>query len=96
MKRIGLIKMDEEREARISLAPGEISPNHYHSSVVEEVFCLSGEIDIVIAGNKKRLVPGGACKIEPLVSHYLMNPSTGKAEYLLRQKGVYDFVHINS
>ena len=98
MTRIDLIKTDEARVARIFLDPGESSPAHYHSSVIENVVCLSGKIAIKFGtgSDQKLLTPGQICEIEQHIEHYLMNPSKAKSEYLLVQKGDYDFVPVNS
>ena len=98
MTRIDLIKTNDARVARISLEPREISPAHYHSSVIENVVCLSGEIAIKIGANNDwhRLAPGQLIEVTQQVEHHLMNPSKSKSEYLLVQKGEYDFVPVDS
>jgi quercetin dioxygenase-like cupin family protein len=86
--------MEGARVARITLEPGEVSPNHYHTEVVENIVCLVGEIEIKFdSGNKTEvLVPGKLFEINPKQPHYLINPSSSISEYLLIQKGIYDFV----
>ncbi|SER02506.1 Cupin domain-containing protein [Amphritea atlantica] len=94
MTRIDLIKMEGARVARISLAPGEISPNHYHTEVVENVVCLAGKLEIRFDDSSKTevLVPGNIYEIKPEEPHFLINLCDSTSEYLLVQKGAYDFV----
>jgi quercetin dioxygenase-like cupin family protein len=92
-----LIKTNEARVVRTCLDPGEISPAQYHSSVIESVVCLSGEIAIKIgaASDWQRLSQGQMLGVMQQVEHYLMNPSNSKSEYLLVQKGDFDFVAVD-
>lgn len=98
MTRIDLIKMEGARVARISLEPGEISSNHYHTEVIENIVCLAGKIEINFdSSNKKEvLVPGNVLEIKPKEPHFLVNLSGSTSEYLLIQKGIYDFVPTHS
>ena len=98
MNIVDLIKTDEARVSRICLEAGEISPIHYHSNVIESVVCLSGEIEVVLGSSNVRniLKPGHLIEIQPLVEHHLINIVNSTSEYLLVQKGSYDFVPINS
>ena len=98
MTRIDLIKMEGARVARIALEPGEISPNHYHTDVVENIVCLAGELEIKYDSSNKTevLVPGNIFEIKPKEPHCLINLSSSISEYLLVQKGIYDFVQIHS
>jgi len=98
MNRICLIEEIEARVARITLEPGEISPRHYHSMVVENIVCLSGEFKIMRSGSSSGqiLSPGQLCEIPPKEEHYIINTSNSPSEYLLVQKGDYDFVQVYS
>jgi len=98
VNRVDLIKTDEARVSRICLEAGEISPTHYHSNVIESIVCLSGEIEVVLGSSNDPniLKPGHLIEIQPLVGHHLINRVNSTSEYLLVQKGSYDFVPINS
>lgn len=84
--------------ARIALEPGEISKNHYHTEVVENIVCLRGELEIKFGSSDKAQVlsPGNMFEISPNEAHYLINSSSSVSEYLLIQSGDYDFVPANS
>jgi quercetin dioxygenase-like cupin family protein len=90
--------MEGARVARISLEPGEFSPNHYHTEVVENIVCLAGELEIKLDSSSKIevLVPGNIFEIKPKEPHFLINLSGSTSEYLLVQKGIYDFVPTHS
>lgn len=46
MNRLDLIDTDEARVARKVLAPNEISPQHFHSNLIENIVCLNGSIEV--------------------------------------------------
>ncbi|TPD55439.1 MULTISPECIES: cupin domain-containing protein [Thalassolituus] len=98
MNKIDLIKTDEVRVSRICLKAAEISPAHYHSNVIESIVCLSGEIEVVLdsSSDPNILKPGNLIDIQPLDGHHLINRLNSASEYLLVQKGSYDFVPIKS
>ena len=99
MNRIELIQTDEARVARIVLSPNEITTRHFHSEAVENVVCLDGCIEVHEAGSKikvTKLVPGKIYEISPGVVHHLINALETESEYLLVQKGNYDFEIVDS
>lgn len=99
MNRLDLINTDEARVARIVLAPSEISPQHLHSNLIENIVCLNGSIEVhedVEGEIVTRLKPGQIHEIAQTVVHYLINAEETDSEYLLIQKGVYDFVPVSS
>jgi len=98
VRRGDLIKTKDARVARITLRPGEKSAKHYHSSVIENVVCLDGRVEIREDENDSKVIvlnPGQIHELPPGVNHYLVNMSESDVEYLLIQKGNYDFVPVN-
>jgi len=94
LNRIDLIHTDESRVARIILSSNEITTNHFHSEVVENLVCIDGCIEVHEAGNKLKvikLVPGKMHEIRPRVVHHLINALETESDYLLIPKGRYDF-----
>jgi quercetin dioxygenase-like cupin family protein len=99
LNRIDLIHTDEARVARIVLSPNEITTKHFHSEVVENVVCLDGCIEVHEVDNKTKvtkLVPGEIHEISPGVVHHLINALETESEYLLVQKGNYDFETVDA
>ena len=96
MNRIDLIKDNTARVARIILKPKEVTPKHYHSDVIENIVCLSGQIQVFdgVAEHSQVLFPGQVYEIAPNREHYLANIYNGQSEYLLVQKAEYDFVPV--
>lgn len=72
MERTDLILTDEARVARILLSPKEVSLNQYHTHVVENVVCLTGEIGIKTSSCNQvtTLLPGQIYDISPKERHY--------------------------
>lgn len=89
-----LIKLGTARVASIDLDPGEQSPWHLHSELVETVFCLQGaiEVQIEMPGTRTSLLPGERLVIAPLLKHRLVNRQSVVSTYLLVQSGRYDFI----
>lgn len=98
MSRIDLIKESEARVARITLESEEVSPRHYHTEVIENVVCLTGQIKVIghVSDSGIILMAGQSCEIAPKAHHNIVNMRNSKSEYLLIQKGKYDFVPVHS
>lgn len=98
MSRIDLIKESEARVARITLESEEVSPRHYHTEVIENLVCLTGRIKVIghVNDNGIILMAGQSCEIAPKEHHHIVNMRNSQSEYLLIQKGKYDFVPVYS
>ena len=94
MVREDLICTNEVRVASISLDAGEVSPQHYHSQVIETIICLNGIIEVQYGdpGEQVLLQPGQRHDVMPKVKHKLLNVSDSQSVYLLIQTGEYDFI----
>ena len=93
-----LVLTDSSRVAEIVLSPGEESPWHIHSDVVEHVFCLSGKIEVhcLDPDDAVELCNGEKVEVQPLRQHRITNYTGSDSKYLLVQRGTYDFIHRDS
>lgn len=93
-----LVLTDTVRVAEITLTCGEESPWHFHSEVVEHVFCLSGKIEVHCLEPEAavELCPGQKVEVRPLRRHRIANYTDADSKYLLVQRGSYDFIHRDS
>ena len=83
------------RARRYTLAPDDVIPWHYHSTVTDWYFCLGGTLRIETRAprGEESLTPGGRYAIAPNTAHRISNGGNGKdCRFLLLQGvGVYDF-----
>lgn len=78
----------------LTLAPGEVAPWHFHTEVVDNMFCLSGKVvvDLRDPVGQSVLQPGQRLEVGPGRVHRVANPADVSATYLLVQGvGKYDF-----
>ena len=89
-----LISSKNARVASIDLEPGEISPWHYHSEVVEHLICLDGSIELQFNEPETSIEMQLARRytVKPMRAHRLANTGKSKASYLLIQDGKYDSI----
>ena len=78
-----LLCTENARVASIDLAAGECSPWHYHSDLIENIFCLIGPIIVERepATGPLALQPGERYRLEPRHRHRLTNPADTPARY---------------
>ncbi|MCJ7623379.1 MAG: cupin domain-containing protein [Anaerolineaceae bacterium] len=89
-----IIKTDNVRARILSLEPGENTAWHYHSEVVDHMFCLYGELLVRLkeTGEEIKLQPGQRCEVQTGLVHQVVNTGAARAQYLLIQGvGRYDF-----
>ena len=53
----------------IIMLPGQSHPAHFHQQKEETFQILSGKLDLFLDGNKKKLVDGDICLVQPGVWH---------------------------
>ncbi len=91
-----LIETPDARVRILTLAPGEIAPCHRHTQITDNMFCLSGDMEIYLYGPEEKVVltPGARCEVRQGRAHQVSNRSKHlPAEYLLVQGvGRYDFI----
>lgn len=91
-----LIQTETVRVRIKELPPGGTTPFHRHSEITDNIFGLTGDVEIQLRGPDEtiKLSPGSRCKIPPDRSHMVTNLSLNQeATYLLVQGiGHYDFL----
>ena len=93
-----IAKTDDLRVRIMRLEPREIAAWHYHTEVVDDIFCLTGLIQVRMRDPDEeiRLTPGQRCQIIVGRIHQLENLEDREATYLLVQGiGKYDFNVLN-
>jgi quercetin dioxygenase-like cupin family protein len=92
------IARTEDVAVRVNtLAPGQGTPWHYHSSVADDVFCLEEPVEVGLRGPDETVAlrPGQRQRIAPKRVHRVVNRGAGPLRYLLVQAtGPYDFIEV--
>jgi len=81
----------------ITLAPDEIIPWHFHSTITDTFFCLEGELEVEARAPRAtfRLKPGERCAITPKWAHIVRNAGPETCRYLIVQGlGAYDYIPV--
>ena len=89
-----LVSSEDVRVRVLGLGPGEETPWHYHTVVVDHIVCLEGHVVVYKKDPDEEisLRPGERCKIDVMRGHRVVNGGSGGAKYLLIQGvGRYDF-----
>jgi quercetin dioxygenase-like cupin family protein len=87
-------KTDTLQVRIMNLSPREVAAWHYHTQVIDDIFCLTGMIAVRLRDPQQevRLEPGRRYRIEKGRVHQLENLEDAQASYLLVQGiGQYDF-----
>jgi len=83
-----LLQTETVMVRKMTLAPNEIGPMHFHTRMAEHIVCLTGEILVSIQdAAPHRLLPGQSVVIQPTVCHRVKNERDSVSEYLLTQSG---------
>ena len=94
-----ILQTDDVKVRILALQPGECGPFHFHTTVTDNMFGLSGEIMVSLKNPPEYLIlkPGVHCTIEPGRVHCVINNREGETStYLLVQGvGAYDFIKEN-
>lgn len=89
-----LLETENVLVRRMSLAPYEIAPLHFHTQVNEYIVCLAGKIAVAVKNDNLEavLLPGQSIYIPPAKFHQIKNIIDSVSQYLLIQSGgAYDF-----
>jgi len=81
------------RIARLTLAPGQAVPWHYHSRVADRLVCIAGAIEVKTRAPRSSITlrPGEAREVPAMTAHRVGNPGPGPAVFLAIQSGgTYD------
>jgi quercetin dioxygenase-like cupin family protein len=80
-----------------TLAPGQGTPWHFHSTVTDDVFCMDDGIEVWLRSPDEtiQLAPGQRQRVLAGRVHRVMNRASTPARYLLIQAtGPYDFIEV--
>ena len=92
-----LAETDELRVLRITLAPGQHIPWHYHSNISDRFICIEGTLEV------KTRVPqeihilniGNECEVSAKVAHLVSNTGAGRCRFIIIQGvGAYDYLPV--
>jgi len=89
-----IIMTENVRVRQMSLKTDEATPWHYHTRVVDNMFCLLGAVEVQVLDPNLQfpLTPGKRCEVLTGRVHRVINVGQGRATYLLVQGiGEYDF-----
>lgn len=89
-----IIRTDDVCVRVVGMAPGGAGPWHFHTEVVDNMFCLTGIIAVCLRDPDEEihLNPGHRLEVLPGRAHRVVNSGAGPATYLLVQGvGKYDF-----
>lgn len=92
-----LLETENVLVRRMSLAPYEIAPLHFHTQMHEHIVCLNGKIAVAVKNDNFEavLLPGQSIYIPPAISHQVKNKINSVSQYLLTQSGgTYDFCDV--
>jgi quercetin dioxygenase-like cupin family protein len=92
-----LAEVPDLRVLKITLAPGQSIPWHYHSVIADQFFCLEGDLKVETRGGREAftLAAGDECRIEAKSAHFVSNNGASRCRFLLVQGvGAYDFCAI--
>jgi quercetin dioxygenase-like cupin family protein len=89
-----IIKTQDVNVRVLSLDSHEIAPWHFHSEVIDNMFCLTGTLKVRLINPDETMVilPGERCEVNPGRVHRVENQGQNQVKYLLVQGvGKYDF-----
>ena len=67
-----IIRLNEPEYASkwLTVAPGQVCPNHYHKIIKETFLIIKGEVKMVLNGEERLMTPGDACTFGPGTWHW--------------------------
>ncbi len=89
-----IVKTESVLVRIMTLTPHEVAEWHYHTQVIDNIFCLTGIILVRMRNpdEEVQLAAGARCQIEVGRIHQLENCKESDSSYLLVQGiGKYDF-----
>ena len=89
-----VVETPDLRVVRLTLAPGQCVPWHWHSDITDHFVCLEGRMTVESRAPRARheLGPGDECEVGPKVAHLVTNVGEGQMRFLVIQGiGAYDY-----
>lgn len=67
-----IIRLNEAEYASkwLTVAPGQVCPNHYHKIIKETFLIIKGEVKMVLNGDEQMMKPGDKCTFGPGTWHW--------------------------
>ena len=93
-----IIKTKDVSVRIIEVRSHEVAAWHYHTEIMDNMFCLTGDITVRLREPNEELVlsPGQRCEVMKGRVHQVANAGADIARYLLVQGvGNYDFNVVN-
>ncbi|QLQ04048.1 MAG: cupin domain-containing protein [Thiobacillus sp.] len=84
-----LFETDHVLVRRMTLAPLEVAPLHFHTLVDEQIVCLDGQVAVAVRGAETETVlsEGQSLVIRAGTPHRIWNRCNAPTQYLLTQSG---------
>jgi quercetin dioxygenase-like cupin family protein len=92
-----LVETESVLVRKMTLAPLEVAPMHFHTEVAEHIVCLNGRVSVGInlMETETFLAPGQSVTIPAGILHQIKNMADTTSQYLLTQSGgKYDFCEL--
>ena len=89
-----VVETPDLRVVRLTLAPGQCVPWHWHSNITDHFVCLEGSMTVESRAPKAfhELGPGDECAVGPKTAHVVTNVGEGRVRFLAIQGiGAYDY-----
>ena len=89
-----VVETPELRMVRITLAPGQAVPWHWHTDVTDRFVCLIGSLCVESRAPRARhdLAPGEECTVAAKIAHTARNIGEDRCRFLVIQgAGSYDY-----
>ena len=66
-----VIRLNEPEYASkwLTVAPGQVCPNHFHKIIKETFLIIKGEVKMILNGEEHLMKPGDKCTFGPGTSH---------------------------
>jgi len=67
-----IIRLNEPEYASkwLTVAPGQVCPNHFHKIIKETFLIIKGEVKMVLNGDERKMKPGDKCTFGPGTWHW--------------------------
>ena len=87
-----VIRLNEPEYASkwLTVAPGQVCPNHYHKIIKETFLIIKGEVKMVLNGDEQLMKPGDKCTFGPGTWHWFTSEKGAVIEEITTQQVATD------
>ena len=87
-----IIRLNEPEYASkwLTVAPGQVCPNHYHKIIKETFLIIKGEVKMVLNGDEQLMHPGDKCTFGPGTWHWFTSEKGAVIEEITTQQVATD------